>query len=144
MKLEVIKHPNEILQKKSAIVEEITPDIQQLIFDMSETMVKEDGIGLAAPQIGKNIRLIIVNTKSGPTAYINPKITYKSFRKEIAEEGCLSIPGKFGNVKRHKVVRVKALNKNGKEIKLKAKGLLARIFCTCSSVNISLLFTKTI
>ena len=127
MKLPILKNPNEILRKKSAPLKEITPEIQRLILDMAQTMKTADGIGLAAPQIGRNIRLIVINTKNGPVALINPKFTYKSFRKLIDEEGCLSVPGTWGKVKRCKSVRVKALNKNGKELKFKAEGMFARV-----------------
>ncbi len=125
--LNIITHPNPILRKKSAEIKKITPEINRLILDMEKTMLEKDGIGLAAPQIGKNIKIVIVNTKDGPIHMINPKITRKSWRKEEGEEGCLSIPGIFGKVKRHKKMRAIYYDKNNNKIKLKAEGLLARV-----------------
>jgi len=102
-------------------------DIKQLILDMEKTMLEKDGIGLAAPQIGKNIKVIVVNTESGVIALINPKILRKSWKKEIMEEGCLSLPEVFGLVKRSAKVNLVALNKNGKKVKFKATGMFARV-----------------
>ena len=126
-RLKIITEGNPILRNKSQEIAEITPKIKQLILDMAETMQKDEGIGLAAPQIGQNIRLIVVNTASGPLALINPKITWKSLRKEIEEEGCLSCPDTFGPVKRAKVIYVKALNKDNKNVSFRAQGLFARV-----------------
>ena len=90
-------------------------------------MLEKDGVGLAAPQTGKNIRLCVVNTKEGPICLINPEITKKSWKKEWAEEGCLSIPSIFGQVRRHKNITCKYIDKDKKIIKLDADGLLARV-----------------
>ncbi len=127
MKLEILHDGNEILRKKSAPVKEITPELLALIADMKETMTQSNGIGLAAPQIGKNIRLIIVATKEGERALINPEIISKSILKETDEEGCLSIPGCFVKVKRHKSIAVRALNEDGTASTFKAQGLYARV-----------------
>jgi len=126
-KLKIIKEPDPILRNKSQVIKEVTPEIKRLILDMAKTMKKADGIGLAAPQIGQNIRLITINTENGPLALINPKITWKSIRKDMEEEGCLSCPDQFGLIKRHKSINVRAMNKDGKEIKFKAQGLFARV-----------------
>lgn len=129
MTLPIITIPNPILRKKAkkiALKDIKTAEFQKLIDDMSKTM-KKDGIGLAAPQINKSIRLIIVSHKDGPLAMINPQITYKSFRKETDQEGCLSIPNTFGDVKRSKTIKAKYTDREGKEILLKAQGLLARV-----------------
>lgn len=123
----IIKEPNPILRKKSKKVAEITKEIKQLILDMEQTMIESKGIGLAAPQVGKNIRVIVVNTKDGAIALINPKITWKSLRKETDEEGCLSCPDVFIKIKRPKSIKVKAQNKDGKQTSFKAQGLLARV-----------------
>ena len=126
--LPIITYPNDILRKKSESIKKADDKIKRLILDMEKTMLEKDGVGLAAPQIGKNIRLIIVNTKDGPIAMINPRITRKSWRKEKGEEGCLSIPDFFGGpIKRNKKIRVIYCDKKDKKIKLKAEGLLARI-----------------
>lgn len=125
--LKVLTDNNPILHKKSTAVAEITNEIKQLILDMAETMKKEQGIGLAAPQVGQNIRLVVINTENGPLALINPKILWRSLRKETEEEGCLSCPQVFVPVSRSKSVFVTALLENGKKRTFKAKGLFARV-----------------
>jgi len=126
-RLEIIKEGNPILRKKSKKVAEITSEIKQLIVDMAKTMKKAKGIGLAAPQVGQGIQLCLINTENGHLTLINPKISWKSLRKETEEEGCLSCPDAFGLVKRAKVIYVKALNQDGKSISFRASGLFARV-----------------
>lgn len=130
MVLKIIIHPNESLRKKSIKIKKITdPQIKKLAKELKEIMKKEDGLGLAAPQIGYNLRMIAINTKNGDQIFINPKIYWKTFFKnEILEEGCLSVPDVFGLVKRSKKVWLKYQNLSGKKIKIKAEGLLARVF----------------
>ncbi len=126
--LPIITNPNPILRKKSVEIKQIqAKEFQQLCLDMAKTMQEKDGVGLAAPQVGQNIRLIVINTKNGAVCMINPEITKKSLTKEWSEEGCLSIPDVFGQVKRHKKITCKYLDKNGKEIKITAQGLMARV-----------------
>lgn len=126
--LEIIIHPNPILRKKSQKVTSILSDeLQKLIPQMIETMKAKNGVGLAAPQIGQNIRLLVVSHKDQDLVVINPKILKKSLLKEWDEEGCLSIPHRYGQVKRHKSITIKYLNESGQEQTLKANGLLARI-----------------
>ena len=127
MILDLVTEPNEILRRMSQEVAEITPEITQLIFDMKETMKVSDGVGLAAPQVGKNIRIFTMLTQDGALALINPVIIKRSFLKEFDEEGCLSIPGVFIKVKRPKAVTVKAINEEGREITIDAKGFMARV-----------------
>lgn len=117
-----------ILRKKASPVSlPISDEIKKLILDMKKVVRKKDGIGLAAPQAGKSFRLIVVNSEDKKFALINPKITRRSFRKEIAEEGCLSLPGFYINIKRPKKITVKYFDEKGKKIKLKADDLLARV-----------------
>ncbi|MDD5043307.1 MAG: peptide deformylase [Patescibacteria group bacterium] len=121
---------NKILRRKSVelATEKITSsEIKELIGDIIKTMKEEKGVGLAAPQIGENIRLFCVDTKEKPLIFINPRITKKSLGKEIADEGCLSLPGVWGPVKRSKSVEVSFYNEQGIKIKIKASGLLARV-----------------
>lgn len=126
--LEVITHPNPILKKQSQVVTNISStEIQALIPEMIETMHEKDGVGLAAPQIGKNIRMLVINHCDNELIIFNPNIKKKSFLKEWGEEGCLSVPGKYGDVKRHRSVTMDFLDKNGNRQIIKAKGLLARI-----------------
>jgi peptide deformylase len=128
--LKIVKVPDPILTKKTSTVKKIDDDILNLISEMIEACRKANGIGLAAPQIGKSIRLCIINLEHmglPPFALVNPKIVKKSFRKVEMEEGCLSIPGVFGMVKRPAKITVTAANLDGKENKFKADGLLARV-----------------
>ena len=119
---------NPILREKSVPVEIITADILGLAKDMIETMVKNNGVGLAAAQIGKNIRMFVINREfSTKQIFINPEIFKMSRKTETIEEGCLSFPGLYKKISRAKTIKIRALDENGKEFKLKTKGLLARI-----------------
>lgn len=128
-KLKILTDDNPILRKKSKEInlEKDTSEIKTLIEDMGLTMEKSDGVGLAAPQIGKNIRLILVRNSRNVLYMINPKITKKSWAKESEEEGCLSVPKTFGNVIRHKKINAIFYDIKGNKRKIEAKGILARI-----------------
>jgi len=128
MILEIKKYPDQILRKKCEEVEKITPEIKKLIEDMIETMKKNDGVGLAAPQVGVLKRVMIVETEKGPQGFINPKILKKTKETEVDWEGCLSIPDLFLKIKRRKGVEIEALDKEGEKVRIKAIGLVARIF----------------
>jgi len=138
MVLKILKYPDPILRKKSKKVEEINEEIQKIFKDMIETLKNDQGLGLAAPQIGESKRIIVVHlirertpkekASKEPQIFINPRITEKSKETEIDEEGCLSFPGLFLKIKRAKEVEVEALNIRGNQIKIKAEGLPARIF----------------
>jgi peptide deformylase len=119
---------DEILRKKSKKVEEINDRIKILIEDMKETMYEADGVGLAAPQVGILKRIAIVDVGEGSIVIINPEIIETS-GCEIDVEGCLSLPGKQGEVERPAMVKVKALNENGEEFIIEGEGLLARALC---------------
>ncbi len=128
--LKIVKIPDPILTKKTEPVKEITPALLKLAQEMIEACRKANGIGLAAPQIGKSIRFCIINLEHmglPPFALVNPKITKKSWKKVEMEEGCLSIPGVYGMVKRPKKVRVEAMNLDGEKNKFEADGLLSRV-----------------
>jgi peptide deformylase len=128
--LNIKTEPDPKLRKKSKEVPKKmikSEEFKELCKDMESTMLLKDGVGLAAPQIGENIRLIVVNTKQGVIAMINPELSKKSWAKEWGEEGCLSVPGVFGEVRRHKNVSCKFIGLNGAEKCIEAKGLLARI-----------------
>lgn len=130
MILPIITYPNEILrQSAKKIKEPKSRETKDLILDMLETMEDSgNALGLAAPQVAQSVQLCIIKLNGKTHILINPKISRKSWGKEVCEEGCLSFPGKFIPVKRHRKVTVKALDKNGKEIEIKAEGLLARAF----------------
>lgn len=126
--LPLVFHPDHRLRERSIDIDQNNiPDLVSLASDMSKTMIADKGIGLAAPQIGQNIRLIVVNTKAGPQIMFNPEIVKKSLRQEWGEEGCLSIPGVFGNVRRYRFVECSFFDGGGKKQTAKAEGLLARV-----------------
>jgi peptide deformylase len=126
--LKIITHPNPFLRQKSlSVIDVFDEEIKKLIPQMIETMVKQDGVGLAAPQIGKSIQLIVIYFKESTLVIINPKIIKKSFSKVWGEEGCLSVPDKFGEVKRHKKITIIYTNENGQKQQLAAKDMLARV-----------------
>lgn len=124
MILKVLRYPNPILKKKAKTVKKIDLHIRALIDDMEETMRATHGIGLAAPQVGESIRVIIANIGEGVHVIINPKIVKKEGDQEFME-GCLSVPGVNGPVKRPLKVKVQGLDRNGSKIELEAEGLLA-------------------
>ena len=130
MNLKIIKIPDPVLEKKTTLVKAITPEILKLVKDMIDTCRKAKGIGLAAPQIGKSIRLCIINLEHlglDPFALINPKILKFSWKKVNMEEGCLSIPGIYGMVRRPAKITVTALNTDGEVVNFEADGILARV-----------------
>ena len=117
-----------ILRKKSREVKEVNDRIKILLDDMMETMYENDGVGLAAPQIGILRQLIVIDIGDGPIKLINPEITEKD-GEEIDVEGCLSVPRRAGTVSRPEWVKVKYLDEFGEEKIVEASGLLARAFC---------------
>ncbi|MEK7518574.1 MAG: peptide deformylase [Patescibacteria group bacterium] len=122
--------PHVILRTKTqdvSVAEILTTEFQKLITDMVETMHGADGIGLAAVQVGIAKRLCVVTTKDGVVAFINPRITKHSFRKEVLEEGCLSIPGVFGIVRRPKRIALTAIDASGNPLTVTIDGMFARI-----------------
>jgi len=124
MILELKHYPDPVLKKKAKKIKEFKEEDRKLIKDMIETMYKNKGIGLAASQVGISKRIIVFDVGQGPKVFVNPEILKKQGR-EISEEGCLSVPGKFLKIKRYKEISVKALDENGKEFKIKADGLLS-------------------
>ena len=118
---------DDILNKKSREIETIDEKLQTLIDDMIDTMHKYNGVGLAAVQVGILKRVFVVDLydDKGPIVFINPVILKTQGEREV-EEGCLSFPNQFAKVIRPSEVTVKALDRDGKEYKLKGKGLLAQ------------------
>lgn len=121
---------DEILKKKSREVEVIDEKIQILIDDMIETMHKYNGVGLAAVQVGILKRIVVIDLydDNGPIVLINPQIKKEKGEQEV-EEGCLSFPNKFAKIIRPAEVVVEAKDREGKNIKIKAKELLAQAIC---------------
>jgi peptide deformylase len=124
--LPICRFPNDtVLKQKAKKVSRIDRSIQRLIDDMIETMQEVRGVGLAAPQVGLSLRVIVFQMPDEePTAIINPEIV-KCFGEQEVTEGCLSVPGYYGEIKRSASVTVKGQNRHGKSIRIKADGLLA-------------------
>jgi peptide deformylase len=127
--LKVRKYGDPVLRRRAAEVTEVTPELRQTIADMVETMYDEVGIGLAAPQVGISLRLLVVGHEEGrePRALINPVIVARG-GEVTAEEGCLSIPGIFAPVTRSEWVAVEATDAEGRPVTMRGRGLLARVF----------------
>lgn len=126
----IIRYPDPRLRKKAEEVNEIDEDIQKLITAMFEAMEEDDGIGLAAPQIGVSRRVIVVSFDDKDferLALINPVISWLSEGKDVMEEGCLSVPGVKAEVERSVDAVVKGMTRNGRWVEITAHGLLARV-----------------
>jgi len=128
-KLKILKVGDDTLRKVCRPVDKITPRIITLLDDMVETMREADGVGLAAPQVGVLRRVVVIETPDeGLFELINPKIIAFS-GEQISEEGCLSVPGRWGTTKRPMHVTVRAMNRNGETVTYNGSGLLAKAFC---------------
>lgn len=125
---EIRKKGDDILLKKCKTVVNFDKKLHILLDDMYETMVKADGVGLAAPQVGILKRAVVVDTGEGKTELINPEIIEES-GSQIGSEGCLSVPKVFGTVERPMNVKVRAQDRNGNWFEIEGEGLTARAFC---------------
>jgi peptide deformylase len=119
--------PNDsVLRQKAKKVPTIGSSIQRLIDDMIETMQQVNGVGLAAPQVGVSLRVVVLQMPDEePIVLVNPEIVKRAGEREVTE-GCLSVPGYYGKIKRSESVTVKGLDRQGKAIRIKATGLLAQ------------------
>jgi peptide deformylase len=135
--LNILTYPDPRLRIKSKLVTKFDAEFQSLVDDMLETMRDAPGVGLAAPQIGEPLQLVVIeyneddeDEDARPKRYVlaNPQFTWFSEEKEMDLEGCLSVPGLTGTVERSEAVSLKAQNRFGKPIKLNVEGWLARIF----------------
>jgi peptide deformylase len=115
-----------ILRKETTPVGEITDETRKLIADMFETMYASEGIGLAAPQVGRTERIAVVDVDGARYALINPEVIEQSSATDKSEEGCLSIPNIYGDVVRPSAVSVRALNEDGESQEITATDLLGR------------------
>lgn len=127
--LEILKYPHSVLKKRSQEVERIDENVRQLIQDMTETMYDANGVGLAAPQVGVNKRIIVLDVspmdpEQDLFALINPEIMAEEDEIDH-EEGCLSVPECQETIKRKQKVRVRGMSPEGKEVELEAQGILA-------------------
>ena len=128
-KLQIRKVGDDALRKACRPVDAITPRVLTLLDDMVETMRAANGVGLAAPQVGILRRIVVIEVEPGEVLeLINPKIIAYSGEQD-GQEGCLSVPGRWGMVKRPMHVTVRALNRKGEEIEITGHELLARCFC---------------
>lgn len=133
---EILTYPHPILRIKGKPVKTFDKEFQTLVDEMIETMREAPGVGLAAPQIGQSLQLLVVefgsevDDDSPKKVYVlvNPEIVERSNEMVTDMEACLSVPGLAGEVERHESIMVKALNRHGQPMKIKAKGWLARIF----------------
>ena len=125
----IITEPNLLLRQKSLPVKKVNKDIKRLMDDMLETMYAAPGIGLAAIQVGVPKRIIVLDISTGieksPMFLINPEIIWSSKNNSSYEEGCLSVPGEFAEIKRPEKCHVKYLDYNGDKKNLETEGLLS-------------------
>lgn len=120
---------DDVLRKNSREVTEMTPRIRELIEDMFETMYESNGVGLAAPQVGILKRIVVIDVgEDNPLVMINPEIL-ETAGEQFGHEGCLSVPGKTGMVRRPNYVKASAKNEDMEEFVVEAEGLLARAIC---------------
>lgn len=117
-----------ILNKQTKEVKEVTPKIKQLIEDMLDTMYENNGVGLAAPQVGVLRKIAVIDVGEGPFVFINPKIV-ASEGSQTGDEGCLSVPGKTGTVTRPNYVKTVAFDENMNEFEVEGTELFARAMC---------------
>ncbi len=131
LRLHTLPKDEEVLRAKNQELSFPLPkDVNKLIEDMKATVKKAPGIGLAAPQVGKNLMLAVINLAEfgiEPFAIINPRIVSKSIKKTDMEEGCLSMPGHFVKVRRPAKVEVEAFREDGRKLRIKADRLLAKV-----------------
>lgn len=123
--LPIRKIGDPVLKETASPIIKIDKQIKQLIKDMMETMAEAEGVGLAAPQVGKSVRLIVLDLGEGPFEIINP-IIIESEGEQVGPEGCLSVPDFYGEVSRFQKVTVEGLNVKGKPVKITGEHLLAR------------------
>ena len=131
MILPILTYPNDILRKPTEPVSfPLSKEMKKLTQDMVDTVRAADGIGLAAPQVGQSVKIIVVNLEKNQVPLIalyNPKIIYKGVRKVEVEEGCLSIPEVFGMVRRPRKVTIQAQNLKGEVVKITDEGWVSRV-----------------
>lgn len=126
--MEIYKFGSEILRAETRSIEEITDEIRDLLDDMIETMILAPGIGLAAPQVGHDLRMFVMNTEENQfDKIINPQVV-ESSGVSTFNEGCLSFPELFADVARPDWIKVRYLNEDGEEVEVERDGLWARCF----------------
>ncbi|HUV05670.1 MAG TPA: peptide deformylase [Armatimonadota bacterium] len=124
---EIVKYPDPVLRERAKNISKVNPGVRKLVKDMIATMHETCGLGLAANQVGVLQRIFVYDDGTGPGVVINPKVVRAS-GEQMGVEGCLSVPGLQGEVKRAEQVVVKGTDLSGKTVKIKTEGLLARVF----------------
>ena len=125
---QIVQIGDPVLRKKSKVVEKIDEKIIQLLDDMADTMYHADGVGLAAPQVGILKRVVVIDIGDGLLELINPEIIETS-GEQLDDEGCLSVAGEAGAVRRPYRVKVRAYDRDGNLFEIEGEELLARAFC---------------
>ena len=123
--LQIVKYPDSVLRKKAAPIARVTPEIEDFISRMGELMYDSNGVGLAAPQVGVSLRIIVVDVGEGLQAVLNPQIISPE-GSQTGVEGCLSLPDLHGEVTRAQRVTVQGLNRRGKKVTFTGEGYWAR------------------
>lgn len=121
-------YPDPVLRRNAGKIEEIDAEVRSLIEEMTEIMYRDDGIGLAAPQLGVSRRAIVVDAGEGLRCMINPEIVERNDEFESMEEGCLSLPGIRVPVSRPRRIRVQGQDVSGEPVMLDLEGLMARVY----------------
>lgn len=124
----ILTEPNPTLHKVCRPVTDFNKRLHTLLDDMADTLVEANGVGLAAPQVGILRRVVVVDTGDGILELVNPELIETSGEQEGAE-GCLSVPGKYGLVKRPMVAKVRAQDRDGEWFEVEGEELIARCFC---------------
>ncbi|MFW6150499.1 MAG: peptide deformylase [Chloroflexota bacterium] len=123
--LQIRTLPDPVLRQKAKRIGRIDGSVQRLIDDMLDTMHAANGVGLAAPQVGVSLRVAVIQLPEGePIALINPEVV-KRQGERVLNEACLSVPGYYGEIRRSVTVKVKALDREGRQFRIKGEGLLA-------------------
>jgi peptide deformylase len=125
--MKIIKYPNTILRHKAQRIDEIDNEIKRCADDMIERMYLDEGVGLAAPQVGISKQIFVMDIGQGPKIFYNPEIIQKGDEVETVEEGCLSIPGVRIDVTRPSRIIIRGLNEQGEQEEVEAEGILARV-----------------
>ena len=125
--LTIVKYPNPVLRRKAVSIHDIDEDIRRLSDDMIEAMYLDEGVGLAAPQVGVSKRLIVLDVGQGPMTLINPEIFRSEEEQHTVEEGCLSLPGIRIDIARPTQIIVRGIDDKGETREIQAEGLIARV-----------------